>query len=143
MTLEEADKPLLAAPGTAARRGTETLLLVDDDLEVRNIARIALEGAGYVVKEASGGEEALSDVTARSIAVALLVTDVVMPRMSGKELARRLQEICPKVRVLYISGYTANVISHHGILEAGLDFLQKPFSSTELLTKVREILDRL
>jgi hypothetical protein len=77
LTLEEADKPLLAAPGTAARRGTETLLLVDDDLEVRNIARIALEGAGYVVKEASGGEEALSDVTARSIAVALLVTDVV------------------------------------------------------------------
>jgi DNA-binding response OmpR family regulator len=63
--------------------------------------------------------------------------------MSGKELTRRLQEICPKVRVLYVSGYTANVISHHGILEAGLDFLQKPFSSTELLTKVREILDRL
>ena len=65
-----------------------------------------------------------------------------MPRMSGKELARRLREIFPKVRVLYASGYTGNVISQHGILEAGLDFLQKPFSSTELLAKVREILDR-
>ena len=74
--------------------------------------------------------------------VALLITDVVMPRMSGRELARRLQEISPKVRVLYVSGYTANVISHHGILEAGVDFLQKPFSSLEFLTKVREILDR-
>jgi PAS domain S-box-containing protein len=142
LTPEEADKPQVAGPGTTSPRGTETILIVDDDSAVRSVARIALEAAGYVVIEASGGEEALSDVLARNITVALLVTDVVMPRMSGKELARRLQEISPKVRVLYASGYTANVISYHGILEAGLDFLQKPFSSTELLAKVREILDR-
>ena len=142
LTLEEAEKPLAAASGKIAPRGTETILLVDDDKAVRSVARIALEEAGYVVFEASGGEEALSDVLARGITVALLATDVVMPRMSGKELAKKLDEICPGVRVLYASGYTANVISHHGILETGVDFLQKPFSSLELLTKVREILDR-
>ncbi len=89
LTLEEADKPLVAVSGTTAPRGTETILLVDDDSAVRSVARIALEEAGYVVIEASGGEEALSDVLAREITVALLVTDVVMPRMSGKELARK------------------------------------------------------
>jgi CheY-like chemotaxis protein len=142
LTLEEADKPQVAVSGTTAPKGTETILLVDDDSAVRGVARIALEEAGYVVNEASGGEEALADVVARSLRVELLVTDVVMPRMSGKELSLKLKEICPDVRVLYASGYTANVVSHHEILEAGLDFLQKPFSSLEFLTKVREILDR-
>jgi two-component system cell cycle sensor histidine kinase/response regulator CckA len=141
-TFKEADKPLDAVSAKKAPRGTETVLLVDDDSAARSVSRIALEEAGYIVIEASGGEEALSDVLTRSITVELLVTDVVMPRMSGKELAHKLEQMCPGVGVLYASGYTANVISHHGILEAGLDFLQKPFSSTELLTKVREILDR-
>jgi PAS domain S-box-containing protein len=142
LTLAEADKPQVAVSGTAAPRGTETILLVDDDKAVRSVARIALEEAGYVVIEEPRGEEALSDISERGITVELLVTDIVMPRMSGKKLARKLGEVCPGVRVLYISGYTANVISHHGLLEAGLDFLQKPFSAIELLTKVREILDR-
>ncbi len=142
LTLEQADKPLVAAPGKTAPGGTETILIVDDDSAVRTTARLALEGAGYTVIEAPGGTEALSDVASRGIKVGLLVTDVVMPRLSGKELARKLGETCPGARVLYVSGYTANVISHHGILEAGLDFLQKPFSSNELLSKVREILDR-
>jgi len=142
LTFEEADRPLVAVLGTTAPRGTETILLVDDESAVRTVARIALEKAGYVVKEASGGEEALTDVLARNTSVALLVTDLVMPRMNGKELARRLQELSPKVRVLYVSGYTTEVLSHHGVLEPGVDFMQKPFSSSELLTKVREILDR-
>ena len=142
LTLKEADKPPVAVSSTTAPRGTETILLVDDEPVVRRIARVALEEAGYLVIEASGGEEALSIALARSITVALLITDVVMPRMGGTELAHKLEEACPDVRVLYVSGYTANVVSHHGILEADLDFLQKPFSSIELLTKVREILDR-
>ena len=142
LTGQEAGKALVSAPGTTAPRGTERILLVDDDSAVRSVARIALEKAGYVVIEASAGEEALAAVAARNTSVALLVADVVMPRMSGKELARRLRELSPKARVLYISGYTANVISHHGILEADLNFLQKPFSATELLTVVREILDK-
>jgi len=142
LTLEEADTPLVTEVAATAPRGTETVLLVDDDSAVRSVARIALEGAGYSVIEASGAEEALSAVSERNASVALLITDVVMPRMPGVELARKLGEISSKVRVLYTSGYTANVISHHGILEAGLDYLEKPFSSLELLRKVREILDR-
>ena len=142
LTPREAGQPQVAMSVATAPRGTETVLLVDDDSAVRGVARIALEEAGYVVIEASGAEEALADMTARNITVALLVTDVVMPRMSGKELSLKLLEICPAMRVLYISGYTADVISHHGILEKGLDYLQKPFSSLEFLTKVREILDR-
>ena len=104
LTLEEASKPLVAVSSTAAPRGTETILLVDDESAIRSVARIPLEQAGYVVIEASGGDEALAAVLACNITVALLVTDVVMPRMSGNELARRLQEILPKVRVLYLSG---------------------------------------
>ncbi len=142
LTLEEADKPSLSSSETPAPRGTETILLVDDDSSVRKIAKTMLENGGYVVIEASGGEKALSDVVSRKIPVGLLVTDVVLPQMSGKEIACKLKKVIPGVRVLFVSGYTANVISHHGVLEAGLDFLQKPFSSTELLTKVREILDR-
>ena len=142
LTLEQADKPLLAAHSPATRRGTEKLLLVDDDLEVRNIARIILEKAGYVVREASAGEEVLTDAVGDINSVALLVTDIVLPRMSGKELARQLHELSPAMKVLYVSGYTTDVLSRHGILEAGVDFMQKPFGTTELLKKVREILDR-
>ena len=142
LTLAEVDRPLVAEPSTTAPRGTETILFVDDDSAIRSVAKITLENSGYIVIEASEGEEALINVVARGLKVALLITDVAMPRMSGKELARRLHEISPNVKVLYVSGYTVNVISHQGILEAGLDFLQKPFSSKELLMKVRELLER-
>ena len=93
-----------AASGTTAPRGTETILLVDDEKAVRSVARIALEDAGYVVIEASGGEEALATVSERCIELDLLVTDLVTPRMSGKDLSLRLKEICPEVRVLYPLG---------------------------------------
>jgi two-component system, cell cycle sensor histidine kinase and response regulator CckA len=142
LTCAGVDKPLAAPTTTAANKGTETILLVDDDSAVRSLARVALGKAGYTVIEASGGEEALAAVLAGKISVALLVADVVMPRMSGKELADKLRKISPTARVLYISGYTENVISHHEILEEGIDFLQKPFSAAELLTAAREILDR-
>ena len=122
--------------------GRETILLVDDEPAVRTVTSIALRKAGYSVIEASDGEQALAEVVARRMPVELLITDVVMPRMNARELAGRLREISPRVRVLFISGYTANVISHHGILEAGFDYLQKPFNSAELLTRVRDILDR-
>ena len=84
LTLEEANEPQLPSQGTAASRGTETLLLVDDDFAVRNVMKIALEKTGYIVKEASGGEEALSEVEAGDSSFALLVADVVLPRMNGK-----------------------------------------------------------
>jgi len=142
LTLEEAERASVTAPGTTATKGKETILLVEDNEAVRRFTRGVLEDGGYVVIEAEGGEEALSEVSARSLTTALLVTDVVMPRMSGKELARKLEEVCPSVKVLFVSGYTENAILNHGILGAGLDFMQKPFSSRELLLKVREILDR-
>jgi two-component system cell cycle sensor histidine kinase/response regulator CckA len=142
LTFEEPEKASVTAPGTTAIKGRETILLVEDDEAVRRFTRGVLEDGGYVVIEASGGEEALSEVSSRSLTVSLLVTDVVMPRMSGKELARKLEEMCPGVRVFYVSGYTANAISRHGILDSGVDFMQKPFSSREFLAKVREILDK-
>ena len=140
-TLEGADKPLITVSDKTLPKGTENILLVDDEPSVRSIAKIILETAGYVVMEASDGEEALSMASASGTTVALLVTDVVMPTMSGSELARRVQKSHPRLKVLYISGYTADVISHHGILKAGMNYLQKPFKSLEFLTKVREILD--
>ena len=139
-TLEETDK-LAAVSDTTAPKGTETILLVDDDPSVRKVAAIILQAAGYVVMKASGGEEALSVASARGTSIALLITDVVMPRMGGIELANRLQKSCPRLKVLYVSGYTADVISRHGILEAGVNYVQKPFKSLDFLTKVREILD--
>ena len=139
-TLVETDK-LAAVSDTTAPKGTETILLVDDDPSVRKVAAIILQAAGYVVMKASGGEEALSVASARGTSIALLITDVVMPRMGGIELANRLQKSCPRLKVLYVSGYTADVISHHGILEAGVNYVQKPFKSLDFLTKVREILD--
>ncbi len=142
LTTEAPEEVLAASPRTAAVRGKEMILLVEDDEAVRKFTRDVLEREGYTVIEAAGGEEALSGVSSRNIDVTLLVTDVVMPHMSGKDLARKLEEISPRLKVLFISGYTANAIVHHDILESGLDFMQKPFSSREFLAKVRDILDR-
>ena len=128
-------------PGAAPRRGTETILLVEDEEAVRAFARTVLERNGYRVLEAAGGMDAFARVATREHEVDLLVTDVVMPLMSGKELARNLAHISPKLKVLYVSGYTGNTILHSAILDQGADFLQKPFSSQELLAKVRELLD--
>ena len=141
-TEHEPAQPVVERSPASGPRGLETILLVDDDASVRAIERIVLAQAGYSVVEASQGPEALSEVSARGIEVALLITDVVMPRMSGKELAARLRELSPKAKVLFASGYTSNIMSHHGILDTDVDYLQKPFLSLDLLTKVREVLDR-
>jgi CheY-like chemotaxis protein len=142
LTSEKSEKlPLTETPATTVK-GRETILLVEDDEAVRRFTKSILESEGYFIIEAAGGEEALSAAGSRNADVALLVTDVVMPRMGGRELARELKDKYPTVEVLFISGYTANAIVHHNILDAGLDFLQKPFSSRELLRKVRAMLDR-
>ena len=134
----EAPTPL---PDAQPRRGTETILLVEDEEAVRGFARTVLERNGYRVLEAAGGMDALARVAAREHEVDLLVTDVVMPQMSGRELARNLSDLSPGVKVLYVSGYTGNAILHSAIIDQGADFLQKPFSSRELLAKIRELLD--
>jgi two-component system cell cycle sensor histidine kinase/response regulator CckA len=122
-------------------RGTETVLVVEDNDMVRNLAIRILVAQGYNVLEASRGTVALGTVRTYAGAIDLLLTDVVMPEMSGRTLMERIREIRPGLRVLYMSGYTDNVIAHHGVLEPGTPFLPKPFTPQVLAQKVRAVLD--
>jgi two-component system cell cycle sensor histidine kinase/response regulator CckA len=129
-------------PPTSPPQGTETVLLVEDEGTVRSVAREVLQMVGYAVLEAATGEEALQLVEQHSGAVHLLVTDVVMPGMSGRELAARLMVDYPALVVLYLSGYTDDAIAHHGVLQAGIELLHKPFTPDALARRVREVLDQ-
>jgi PAS domain S-box-containing protein len=123
--------------------GSETVLLVEDEQEVRSLAHRLLSQQGYKVLEAANGEEALRVVQEHiGKKIHLLLTDVVMPQMGGKELAEKLKILRPDIKVLYTSGYTDDAIVHHGILDSGVVLLQKPFSPAALAQKVREVLDR-
>jgi PAS domain S-box-containing protein len=122
-------------------QGTETVLIVVDDEAVRAIARRALTRAGYTVLEASSAEAALRVAAGDVGTVHLLLTDVVMPGMSGRTLAQRLGERHPNMRVVYMSGYTDNAIVHHGVLEPGFTLLQKPFTPNDVSRLVRAVLD--
>ena len=139
--VEDAAEASVATPITTPARGSETVLLVEDDEEVRTIARETLEGAGYVVIPASSAGEALHLADDASRPVRLLVTDVVMPQTSGRELAQRMAGDHRGLRVLYMSGYTDDAIVRHGVLEEGTAFLQKPFTPEMLLRRVRGVLD--
>jgi CheY-like chemotaxis protein len=121
--------------------GSETILLVEDEDVVRGLARKILEHAGYCVLEASRGEEAVRLCLERAGPIDLLLTDVVMPETSGKEVADRLTELFPGLRVLFMSGYTDEAIVHHGVLDSNVEFIQKPFTPIALARKVREVLD--
>jgi two-component system, cell cycle sensor histidine kinase and response regulator CckA len=125
----------------ASLEGTETVLLVEDQAEVRAIERACLSRHGYVVIEATGGAEALRLSDEYKGSIDLLLTDVVMPAMSGGELARALNQRRPALRVLYASGYADSVIVNHGVLEPHVDFIQKPFTPESLLRTVRDVLD--
>ena len=125
----------------AVPRGTETVLVVEDEYAVRRIVKIALESAGYRVIEARNGPEALDAVRLHAGAIDLVVTDVVMPEMSGRELVERIVKDHTAVRILYMSGYTDDAVMRHGIVESGVAFLQKPFTPLALAHKVREVLN--
>ncbi len=140
-TTEELEISVPAAVPSAKRQGSETILLVEDDARVRSLAREILETSGYGVIEACSGEEALMISGQRQGPINLLVTDVVMPKMNGPELAQRMGLSRSKMKVLHISGYAQNSIIHHQLLERGEAFLQKPFTPKGLTTKVREVLD--
>ena len=122
-------------------RGTETVLLVEDAAGVRAVATQVLQRQGYRVLEASDGEDALHLAARHQGAIDLVLTDVVMPRVGGRELAERLLAVRPDTRVLYMSGYTDDSVVRHGILEGGVAYLQKPFSPEGLARRVREVLD--
>ncbi|HEX6907543.1 MAG TPA: PAS domain S-box protein [Terriglobales bacterium] len=121
--------------------GTESILLVEDEESVRELIAEALKGQGYNVLVAGNGQEALALAAPANCHIDLMVTDVVMPGMSGRELATHLAHSRPRLRVLFLSGYTEDAIVHHGVLDPGTAFLQKPFSLDALACKIREVLD--
>jgi CheY-like chemotaxis protein len=131
-----------ARPSRTAQGGGETILLVEDEDGVRELAGHTLELAGFQVLRAAAGAEALEISGRHEGPIHLLLTDVVMPRMSGRELAVRLKKIRPSLKVLYMSGYVDDALVQHGINNEEADFLQKPFDAAGLQAKVREVLDR-
>jgi len=141
---EAADVPAQVAASVETppvEPGTETILLAEDEANLRYLARQFLEKQGYRVIEAADGAAAIQIAVAHAGVIHLLLTDVIMPGMNGRELAQRISEIRPNTKVLYMSGYTENVIGHNGTLDAGVRLLQKPFTLRDLKSKVREVLD--
>jgi PAS domain S-box-containing protein len=134
----DTDRP---RPTAVSSSGTETILLVEDNAGLRKLATRVLTPAGYTVLGAATGEEALAVLEGHDAPVHLLLTDVVMPGMSGRALAERLAGTHPAMKVLYMSGYTADTVVRHGVLEAQMPFLHKPFTAAALLREVREVLD--
>jgi PAS domain S-box-containing protein len=124
-----------------AAHGQETILLVEDENNLRRLARQYLETQGYKILEAEDGAAALQIVDGHKGVIDLLLTDVIMPGMNGRELAVHITKLLPEVRVLYMSGYTENAVGHDGTLDVGINLLQKPFSLPALKDRVREVLD--
>ncbi len=125
----------------AQRRGQETILVVEDDQALRDLAKNILASQGYQVFTAQNPDEVREICRVQGAKLNLLLTDVIMPQMSGKDIALMCTAVIPALKVLYMSGYTSDVIMHHGVLDEGLAFLQKPFSPVSLTAKVREVLD--
>lgn len=122
-------------------QGVETVLLVEDDAAILKLGKVILEQYGYTVLAAQSSAQALSLIDQYPGDIHLLVTDVVMPQMNGRELKEKISALRPGIKALFMSGYTADAIAHHGILEEGIHFLQKPFSAYGLAARVREVLD--
>jgi len=130
------------AETAALRGGTETVLVMEDEAEIRKLAGESLESLGYRVLTASSPQEAIRNVAEHDGPLHLVITDVVMPQMNGRQLFERLAPMRPGLRCLYISGYTADVIADRGVLKEGTRFLGKPFTLDALARKVREVLDQ-
>ena len=144
--LPRIDEPLgsekaAAAHRGAAPRGSETVLLADDEAPILKVAKRILESAGYRVITAGDGAEAVKIAGAHPGRIDLLVTDMVMPQLNGRQVAESLRAKRPEMRVLYLSGYTDTAAARQGLMEPGAEFLQKPFSTDSLIRRVREVLD--
>ena len=138
--LEDVSESSGGDPPSARRSGGETILVVEDEQAVRELTVRILEQLGYTILTASSGAEAIEISQAHAGHIDLLLTDVVMPNMSGRQLADRIQAARPKTKAMFLSGYTENTVVHHGVLDAGVDFLPKPFSRENLSRKLREVL---
>ena len=140
--VEDAAEPInQSQTAKTSLRGSETVLLVEDEESVRQLVRETLSARGYNVLEADDGQKALAIAASHTGPIHMLVTDVVMPGMSGRELAKHLAQTHPQTKVLYLSGYTEDAIVHQGVLDSGTAFLQKPFTLQMLSRKVREVLN--
>jgi DNA-binding NtrC family response regulator len=132
--------PEETSPREEPAGGTETVLLVEDDAAILNLGRTILRRLGYTVLAANTPMMAIQLVQEHPGEIQLLITDVVMPEMNGRELVQRLSSLRPTMQCLYMSGYTADVIAHHGVLDPGIHFLQKPFSISDLALAIRKTL---
>jgi CheY-like chemotaxis protein len=132
----------IAVPAAPVRRGHETVLLVEDEPTLLNLVRLMLEKLGYRVLAAGTPGEAVRWAKQHAGEIHVLVTDVVMPEMNGRELTKGLLALYPDLSRLFMSGYTADVIAHHGVLDEGVHFIQKPFSTKDLAARIREVLSR-
>lgn len=123
--------------------GCETILLVEDEKAILTMTTMMLERLGYTVFKASTPEEAIKIGKSQAPKINLLMTDVIMPGMNGRDLAKKMTQLFPNIKCLFMSGYTANVIAHHGVLDYGIQFIQKPFSRQDLAEKIRNVLDEV
>ena len=137
----EAARPLRPTPISVPARGDETILIVEDEESLRRVAQRVLALAGYTVLEATNGGDAMRLLERHEPPVDLVLTDVVMPGMSGGELASRIREWNPEMKILFTSGYADDAIGHHGVLDEGVHFLAKPYAIADLTNKVREVLN--
>jgi CheY-like chemotaxis protein len=139
---DELTAPIPTAAAGSAARGRETLLIVEDETLILRMARRVLSGLGYTVLSASDGPEALELLAGHAGDIHLLITDVVMPKMSGRELAARVTALRPEIRVLYSSGYAADEMGEDGVMSDGINFLAKPYVPSRLADAVRDVLDK-
>lgn len=131
----DADKDTQAIPA-----GTVTILLVEDDENVRLMAAQMLKVLGYIVFPAASPQDALAICKETDQTIDCVVTDVIMPGMSGRELVKGISTLRPGIRALYMSGYTSDVIAHHGVLDKGVFFIQKPFDMNSIHQKIQEVM---